>query len=364
MKSVTFALLSLSALLAQQPTFVLSPEVHSDRTVTFRLHGPSVSSATVQGEFSVDPLVMKKDEKGLWTVIAGPFPPEIYHYNFFIDGVRTIDVNNPKVKSGSTPNTIMSILEIPGDKPAFYDGQSVPHGKVDERWYESKSLNMLRRLRVYTPPDYDRSQTRYPVLYLLHGANLDESAWTRLGRANLVLDNLIAAGTARPFIVVMPFGYTAPPVVGAGRGGSNPDGFRNDLLGDVIPFVETNYRVIADRDHRAIAGLSMGGGQSLTIGLNHLDLFSAVAGMSAAIRTTDAEKTFADLIANPAATNRKLKLLWIGCGTEDSLYPANKGFSDFLTQHGIRNKFYSSSGAHTFMIWRHHLNELAPQLFH
>jgi enterochelin esterase-like enzyme len=269
------------------------------------------------------------------------------------------------VKSGSTPNTIQSILEVPGAKAAFYDGQAVPHGNVHERWYHSKSLGAMRRLRVYTPPGYEDSRTtRYPVLYLLHGANLDENAWTRLGRANLILDNLLAAGKTQPFIAVMPFGYGTPP--GAARvesPSSNTELFGKDLLGDVIPFIESEYRASKDRGQRALAGLSMGGGQALTIGLQHPELFSQVAGFSAAVRVAEPEKTFAGLLANPAETNQKLKLLGIGCGTEDSLFQANQEFSGFLKKHGIKHEFRATEGAHTFMVWRRYLNELAPLLF-
>lgn len=374
MRSLVFALIVVAAawpqtgsvapgLIPGPGAFVTSPEVHNDRRVTFRLRAPEATSVIVQGEFATAPQPMRKDENGVWSVTIGPIEPEIYNYNFIIDGVRTIDINNPKVKSGSTPNTIQSIVEIPGNSPAFYDGQRVPHGRVDERWYQSKSLDTLRRIRVYAPPDYDRNQkVRYPVLYLLHGANLDENAWTRLGRANLILDNLLAAKKARPFLVVMPFGYGVPPLSGRGGMNSNMEAFRKDLINDVIPFVESNYRTLSDRDHRAIAGLSMGGGQALTIGLTRLDLFSYIVGMSAAVRPAEAETTFADLIRNPGA-NPRMHLLWIGCGTEDSLYSPNREFSEFLTKHHIENQFHSSGGAHTFMVWRRYLNAVAPLLF-
>jgi enterochelin esterase-like enzyme len=293
---------------------VRSPEVLPDRRVIFRLQAPKAVEVSVAGEFKPggQPIAMEKDDKGLWTATVGPLRPEIYNYNFTIDGVRTIDPGNPNVKTGSTPSTIQSTLDVRGDEPAFYDGKAVPHGVVHERWYQSRSLGSLRRLLVYTPPDYDRnSSSKYPVLYLLHGANADENAWTRLGRANMILDNLLAAGKCKPFAVVMPFGYGAPPnqQPATGAPNRNLDLFAKDLIGDVIPFVEAEYRVYNDREHRAIAGLSMGGNESLTIGLTHLELFSRVAGFSAAIRG-DLDKTFADPIANPRETNRKLHLLW------------------------------------------------------
>ena len=237
----------------------------------------------------------------MWTLTIGPLEPEIYNYNFIIDGVRTIDPGNPKVKTGSTPSTISSILEVRGDRPEFYDEQSVPHGEIRTHWYESKSLKATRRLTVYTPPGYDRNAiTRYPVLYLFHGANADETAWTRLGHANLILDNLLAKGKAKPFLVVMPFGYGIPPGTASPAPGANLAAFSRDLLEDIIPFIESHYRSFADRDHRAIAGLSMGGGESLGIGLNHLELFSYVAGFSAGIHTADFQQSYGKFIAGSA----------------------------------------------------------------
>ena len=264
---------------AGQPQTVRSPEVGPDRRVTFRLFAPGASQVSLTGEFMRGSLPLQKNSQGLWSMAVGPLEPEIYNYNFTIDGVRTIDPNNPNVKTGSTANTIASILEVVGDRPAFYDARPVPHGEIRTHWYESKSLQAGRRLTVYTPPDYERNgRTRYPVLYLFHGANADKTAWTRLGHVNLILDNLLAAGKTRPFVVVMPFGYGVPPgsaVSVPGRGFSQNNAlFARDLLEDVIPLVESRYRVYRDRDHRAIAGLSMGGGQSLEIGLSHLELFS------------------------------------------------------------------------------------------
>lgn len=351
---------------ANQPA-VRSPEVLPDRRVIFRLQAPKAVEVSITGEFKPGglPIAMEKDDKGLWTATVGPLRPELYNYNFTIDGVRTIDPSNPNVKTGSTPSTIQSILDVRVDEPAFYDGMAVPHGIVHEHWYPSRSLGSLRRLLVYTPPDYARTGSKYPVLYLLHGANADENAWTRLGRANLILDNLLAAGKAKPFVVVIPFGYgvlpNQPPTAGAPN--RNLDLFAKDLIGDVIPFVEAEYRIWADREHRAIAGLSMGGNESLTIGLNHLELFSRVAGFSAGIRAVDLDKTYADLIANPQEANHKLRLLWVSCGTEDSLFEANRRFSEFLKQHQIEHTFRSGDGEHTWIVWRKNLRDIAGLLF-
>jgi enterochelin esterase-like enzyme len=368
--------LGISIVAGQQPggnapnqaPVVASPEIAGDGRVTFRLLAPKASEVALIGEFVQGSKSLTKDEKGLWTITVGPVAPEMYHYNFVVDGLRIIDPSNPRLKTGSTPSTLMSILDIRGDHPRFYDAQTVPHGEIRTHWYQSKSISGLRRVNVYTPPGYDGpQQNRYPVLYLLHGANLDESAWTRFGRVNIILDNLLAAGKAQPFIVVMPFGYgvasdTMPRAQGGGPS-QNTNLFSKDLLEDVIPLVESKYRVSTNRDQRAIMGLSMGGGQALGIGSSHLELFSYVGGFSAALRPADFEKTFANLIQNPDAANKKLHLLWIGCGTEDGLYPAAKSFSEFLDKNNIKHTFHSSSGAHTFIVWRNYLNDVAPLLF-
>jgi enterochelin esterase-like enzyme len=349
--------------LAQQPQpRIVSPEVLSDGRVTFRLNAPKADEVLLTGEFLAGNRKFEKGADGVWSVTVGPVEPEIYHYNFTIDGVRTIDPGNPQLKTGSTPSTITSVLEIKSPSPAFYDAQPVPHGDIRTHWYQSKSLNSVRRLTVYTPPGYEKNQaSRYPVVYLFHGANADENAWYRLGRANLILDNLIAAGKITPFIAVMPFGYGVPP---GGQQTDNTAKFGKDLIEDVIPFIQSNYRVHTDRERRAIVGLSMGGGQALNIGLNHLELFSYVGGFSAAIgNAANHPKTYATLVANANESNNKLKLLWVGCGTEDSLFGASKNFSEWLTANHIKHTFRETGGAHTWMVWRRYLNEISPLLF-
>ena len=363
-RNVSCALLLLPALVFAQgrPPVLMSPEVLPDGRVTFRLNAPKADDVTLTGEFLDGPRNFSKNADGIWTVTVGPIAPEVYHYNFTIDGVRTIDPSNPQLKTGSTAGTITSVLEIPHPSPAFYDAQPVPHGEIRTHWYHSKSLGTVRRLTVYTPPGYEKNRsTRYPVLYLFHGANADENAWYRLGRANLILDNLLAAGKSHPFLVVMPFGYGVAP---NGPLTDNTAKFGADLIEDVIPYIESNYRAYTDRDRRAIVGLSMGGGQSLNIGLTHLDLFSYVGGFSAAIgNAAGFSKTYAKLIGNAKDSNDKLKLLWIGCGTEDSLFGASKNFSEWLTTNHIKHTFRETSGAHTWMVWRRYLNEIAPLLF-
>lgn len=353
---------------------VRSPEISADRHVTFRLSAPDASSVVLSGEFMKGTQALTKDANGLWSVTVGPLEPEIYAYNFTIDGIKTVDPGNYDVKFGSTASTIGSLLDVPGDGPRFFDAQKVPHGEIRTDWYDSKSLGSIRRVTIYTPPGYDANgKTKYPVLYLFHGANADETAWTRLGHVSEILDNLLAAGKMKPFIAVMPFGYPSPPsappspsAAGAGGGGgfgSVTEGFSKDLLGDVIPYVQAHYRVYADRDHRAIAGLSMGGIESLTIGLNHLDQFSYVGGFSAAISPAGFAKDFAGIKADPKAANAQLHLLWIGCGTDDGLFPTSQSFSKFLDDAQVKHTFYKIPGAHTWIVWRQFLREFGPQLF-
>lgn len=363
--ALSIMVVACSAYVAGQGTArVSSPEIAGDRRVTFRVAAPNAHDVLLSGEFIDGTRPLQKDATGMWSVTIGPIAPEIYYYNFTIDGVRTIDPGNPAVKTGSTVSTISSVLEVRGSTPAFYDPQPVPHGEIRTHWYESKSLGAIRRLTVYTPPGYDRDQqTRYPVLYLFHGANADENAWHRLGRVNLILDNLLAAGKTKRFLVVMPFGYGVSPGLPSPPG-ENTAKFGRDLIEDVIPFVQAQYRVDTNRERRAIAGLSMGGGQALSIGLNQLDLFSYVGGFSAAIgNAADFSKTYGSLVAHADAANKKLKLLWVGCGRDDSLFAASKSFSEFLATHKIAHTFRETDGAHTWMVWRRYLNEIAPLLF-
>lgn len=345
------------------PARVASPVIEPDRRVTFRLRAPQVTEVLLSGEFMSGSRSFTKNDDGLWTLTVGPLEPEIYHYNLTIDGVRTIDPGNPQVKTGSTMNTLQSVLELRGNQPAFYDSQPVPHGEVRTHWYESRTLGTLRSATVYVPPGYDRdAAARFPVLYLLHGANADETAWTRLGRVHHILDNLLAAGAIQPFLVVMPFGYGVPP--GAPGGADNTTQFSRDLREDLIPFIESRYRIRALREARALVGLSMGGGQALSIGLNHLDLFSHLGGFSSGLGAAgDFPRTYAAAIGDAPGVNRQLKLLWVGCGTEDGAMARNREFSAFLGSAGITHTFRESPGAHTWMVWRRYLHEIAPLLF-
>jgi len=297
----------------------------------------------------------------VWSVTVGPFEPDISEYHFTVDGIDNLDQRNPVVKYNSRPNLIESVLDVPGSAPMFYDVKAVPHGTVGIKYYSSKATGTTRRAFVYTPPNYERSNAKLPVLYLLHGADGDETAWVQFGRANLILDNLIAEKKAAPMIVVMPFAYAYPWQAGAAGDKQRAD-FEKDLLTDLIPFVQSNYRVAGDRDHRALAGLSMGGGLTLAIGPRHLDTFSRIAVFSAGAGQNP-EKTLADVAANAANVNTQLRLFWMGIGTEDAGFAGAKRTSDYLDSVGIKHAFKTIPGAHTWIVWRKFLYEVAPQVF-
>jgi enterochelin esterase-like enzyme len=351
-------------------------EVRPDRTVLFRLRAPEAASVKLNGDFLTAPAAapggpppsaardLIKSEDGVWTITVGPLHPAVYNYTFTVNGVRGIDPNNPMVKLGD--RSAESMFEVPADKPAAYDYQEVPHGTVHINWYRSASLNAPRSIYVYTPPGYEEAKSKLPVLYLLHGSGDTEAGWVDVGRANLILDNLIAAGRAKPMIVVMPYGRPLPDVMlvpSAGRGPANADElFANDLLQDVVPYVEKLYRVSAKADDRAIAGLSMGGGQALRIGLAHLDTFHYLGAFSAAARGNP-EEAFKDFFADPATANEKLKVFFIACGKTDGLFPPSKALSDALEKHQIKHQFAPSEEGHVWRNWRDYLTEFAPQLF-
>jgi enterochelin esterase family protein len=340
-----------------------SPEIHPDKTVTFRLNSPKATEVRVTGDLLAQPAAMQKDEKGVWSVTIGPLKPDLYGYRFNVDGNTVTDPGNQ-----ARPATVLS---VPGDGPMPYDLRNVAHGMVQERWYQSKTLDLTRRVHIYTPPGYEKSNARYPVLYLLHGAGGDDSGWTENGQTHIILDNLMAGGKLKPLIVVMPYGYayqpTHPLASGPDAQKRQRSGFDRDLVDDLIPFVQANYRAYTDRDHRAIAGLSLGGGQALGTGLTHMDVFSRVAAFSPAIgAVTSPQSGGLDLnaiAADSKKVNDRLKLLWVGCGTDDTLYKSVVAFTDMLKTSGVKNTWRSTEGAHTWLVWRKYLAEVAPLLF-
>jgi enterochelin esterase family protein len=356
---------------------VTSPEVAADRRVTFRLLAPEAKVVTVSGDFGAD-AELRKGPDGVWSATVGPLEPEMYVYFFVVDGVRLTDPSNPQVKVGYVTTTTTSLVTVPGSGPAFYDVQDVPHGEIRTLLYKSASNGMTRELNVYVPPDYDQARNRrYPVLYLLHGFANDHHSWHRYGRANDILDNLLARKAVAPFIVVMPLGYGGAHVNGDGNGiapgGSgtfrgDPALYERDLLEDVIPMIDRKFRTIADRKHRAIVGFSMGGGQAGRYGLRHLDTFSAVGIMSAGLggggtAAAPGADPVAALAADPAKANKDIDLLWVACGKEDAAMKGAAALHEALTKAGIEHTFLETDGAHHWRVWRRYLRDLAPLLF-
>jgi enterochelin esterase family protein len=345
---------------APTPLVIVSPEIHADRRVTFRLRASQAREVSVSGEWAGGNKAapMTKDENGVWSVTVGPIAPDLYGYGFTVDGVGMLDPSNTQMKPMRSNRT--SILDVSFDKPSLYDFQNVPHGAVHVHIYRSKAVGAARSLHVYTPPGYDHDATaRFPVLYLFHGSGDNDATWMALGRAHFILDNLIAQGKAKPMIVVMTDGHAVPMTPEAR--GRNTEVFSRDLLGDVMPLVEASYRVKNDRLSRGVIGLSMGGGQSLTIGLNHPELFAWVGGMSSAINAPD--QTFATALSDAKATNTKYKLVWLGIGKDDFLLKANQQFDELLTARGIKHTFRLTEGNHSWPVWRRYLVEFAPLLF-
>jgi enterochelin esterase-like enzyme len=334
---------------------ILSPGVHPDRTVTFRLQAPKASEVTLTGDWLASAEKMTQDDTGVWSATLGPLEPGLGIYNFTVDGLTIADPINPKVKLRARGSG--SLVDVPGTGSEFWVPRDVPHGTVDINYHKSKVLNGdNREFRVYTPPGYDQNLTnKYPVLYLLHGNNDTQAGWVDVGQMNMILDNLIADKKVVPMIVVMPFGHPNYNATG-------PFDFARYLLEDVVPTAEKSYRIISDRDHRAIVGYSMGGGQALNIGLNHLELFSAVAGFSPAV-SGDAATRFKSILDDPDGTNAKLKLLWVGCGRQDSLFQPDQSFAEKMNSHKIRTTWYPTEGRHNFTVWRKYLIEVAPLLF-
>jgi enterochelin esterase-like enzyme len=344
----------------QKPPF----EIHPDRTVTFQLRAPGATDVKISGDFVQGPQTMQKGDDGVWSFTSAPLNPAVYSYTYLIHGVRVLDPVNPNIKPGE--RTSESMFEVKGDQPAPYDVQAVPHGTVHVNWYTSKTVGAPRRLYIYTPPGYEAGSARYPVLYLLHGSGDTESGWVTIGRANLILDNLIAAGKAKAMLIVMPYGRPLPAVsLGpvANPAAADRNAFGNDLLEDVIPFVESHYRVSAKADDRALAGLSMGGGQTLQVGLSHMDTFHYIGAFSAGIRGQKPEEQYKDVFADPAGANKRLKVFYIACGKADGLFAASQGLSEALDKAQVKHKFVASEEGHVWRNWRNYLAEFTPMLF-
>ncbi len=371
------------------PPQVISPDVQADRKITFRLLAPKAEGVRLTGS-DIPGLGqgkdLTKDDKGVWEITIGPIEPGTYRYTFNLGGVAVIDPRNPSVSESN--GNVWSMVHVPGSE--FQDTKNVPHGAVSAVTYYSTALGKFRRMQIYTPPGYESGKGKFPVFYLLHGAGDSDDSWSSVGRAGFIIDNLIAAGKAKPMVIVMPAGhtrqnmrFTPPPTTGA----PPPDEFVQDFLTDIMPYVEKHYRVLTDRNSRAIAGLSMGGNHTLNIALPHLEKFAYVGVYSSGLlsafmraTTPGAPRPAADAI--PAVTpageawikqhqaklddanlKKGLKLLWFATGKEDFLLGSTKGTLDLLKKHGFNPVYQETAGGHTWINWRNYLAEFAPQLF-
>lgn len=350
---VLVSVIALStAVMAQGRQRATSPEVLPDSRVTFRLQAPNANEVTLSIDSIQGPVAMTREGDGPWTVTVGPLAPEIYNYHFNVDDFSTIDPGNPWVKDGL--RSTVSLVEVPGNPPTFQEIQDVPHGVVAIHTFKSVSIGQNRTYRVYTPPNYNTAgNTRYPVLYLLHGAGDDDRGWTTVGRANYILDNLIAERAAVPMIIVMPNGSYPR------GGGSTANAYERDLLEVIIPEVERNYRVNATAANRALAGLSMGAGQTLDIGMKHLDMFAWMGVFSNGVNDSYADTHGRYL----GQANDRLRLLWTAIGEDDSLLPRYNTLLALLDSRNVRHTSKISAGGHTWSNWRHYLHEFAPLLF-
>ena len=346
-----------------RPAQLQSPVVHPDRTVTFSFRAPDAKKVELSGQFLKGNQLLQKDDAGVWSITVGPVEPNLYPYNFVVDGVGVADPANQDM----FPNERFkaSLVDIPGDQPSLYAVQDVPHGELIYCYYQSKTLGLTRPLIVYTPPGYRAGRDRYPVLYLVSGTTDTEETWFRAGRANFILDNLIAQKQAVPMIVVLPYGNmmmgTPPPT--SIQAATMYKVFNDELVGNILPYIEANYRVMADREQRAIAGFSRGGGQSLFTAFNNLDKFAWIGSYSAYLTPEVFDKYFANLSAQPEATNQQIKLLWLGVGQADFLYPQAIAFMDLLKERKLQHRTLITEGGHTWMNARRYLAETLPLYF-
>jgi enterochelin esterase family protein len=353
---------------------LVSPEVHPDRTVTFRVRAPQASDVKLTGDWMATPeaatggtIAMTKDAAGIWSVTSPPLEATIHLYFFTLDGLAIADPVNPKIKLRT--RTSASLVEVPGDPAPVWQIQAVPHGSVDWNWQHSAVYNDTHEFFVYLPPGYEKGNARYPVLYLVHGSGDTAIGWTMAGAANVILDNLIAQKKATPMIVVMPYNGGTPaarPAAAAGAGGRGGNGsaFEDYMLKELMPFVDAKYRTAAGRKNRAMAGLSAGGAATYNVGLKHLEIFSQLGMFSSAgSGGGDFATRYPQLAADPKGTNARLEVFWIGVGQQDPLDKAAKDFDAALTKLQIKHTFLDREGGHVWPVWRWCLSQFAPLLF-
>lgn len=359
---------------AKRP-IVISPQVNSDCTVVFRFLAPAAREVLLSGQFEKKPIAMTRDSIGIWSVTVGPIKPDIYPYNFVVDGISVMDPAN----TDYFPNERFkaSLVDVPGNMPLIHSLQNVPHGIVAYDYYPSVD-GTTGSLVIYTPPGYENnSKKKYPVFYLISGTTDTEETWFKVGRANLILDNLIAQGKAKPMIIVMPYGNIEAriaaqtgkpkPADPANREGeeavNRARAFGQDLVYNVIPYVEKNYRALGNKSNRAIGGFSRGGGQTLRTAFDHMDTFAWICCYSAYLSNQEMEREYRFIYENPKRTNQQLKLLWVSVGNEDFLYQQTLDFLDFLKTKGLHHKSFITSGGHTWMNTKLFLTETVQLLF-
>ncbi len=348
-----FVFASLVIRAQQRAPRPVSPEIHPDHSVTFRYVAPNAKEVLLHGEFLKEPQKMNKAEDGVWSFTVPSIEPDIYPYFFVEDGVQVADPNNTRIFANERFKR--SIVDVPGDKPLIHSLQNVPHGKISYQYYESAVLGRTRELLVYTPPGFNPADSKkYPVLYLIHGGSDTQETWTKVGNANFISDNLIAQGKAEPMIIVMPYGNVRP---------SPMENFTKEMVNDILPFIEENYPVYQESSKRAVAGFSVGGGQTLNIGLTNTDKFGYICSYAPYTATPEFKANFDNWSPDAGKINQQLKLFTISVGTEDFLYESVKGNLAMFDQKGIQVEPIIVSGGHTWMNCKLFLAKSLQQLF-
>ena len=356
---VSFFLIAAAS--AQTPPLT-SPEVHGDGRVTFRLAAPNAKSVAFKGDWHADPLPMARTAEGHWSLTTGPLAPSTYIYGFVVDGVPIADPINPRIKLRM--RTSGSLVEIPGPSPTVSQLRDVPHGSVEIHWRRSPSLGDTREIWVYTPPGYHAATAAtFPVLYLLHGNNDRPAGWIDVGNIHLLADNLIAENKLAPLIIVMPVGHALPFGQRTAGGRTNTQAFEHHLMNEVVPFIEAGFRLAPGRDHRAIAGTSMGAEQALHVFFRHLDRFASAWALSPnGFRAIETD--YAELLSDVDALNSRIARLWISAGRgEPTHFPGSQRLVEFLAAKKIRHVWRPSDGVHNYASWREELGAHLPELF-
>lgn len=356
------------------------PRLNPDLSATFRVRAEHAQRVQLLLELGQSVYDMVQSQAGLWQVTTRPLLPGFHYYAIAVDGFVS---NDPGSRVFFAAGKEVSGLEVPAPESDFFAIKDVPHGTVRTEWYRSEKTGQTRRIYVYTPPGYDQSDQHYPVLYLQHGFGEDEAGWSDQGHENFILDNLIAAHKAKPMIVVNANGMEdvelqPPPSPQANRNTNEPPSstgvarffmdqryplFDRMLTSELVPFIDASFRTIPDREHRALAGLSMGGAQALRVGFNHIDQFAYLGAFSPAIQITDVRSDYDGVLASPEKVNQQLRLLWIGIGREDFLHDPVSASHEALERAGIKHVWMESSGAHVWTVWRKYLADFAPRLF-